>query len=1149
MLSRAHKYCWVFIIAALAAMLRFAGTESITAHTPTTLPVEPPELVLQTGHSEKINSIAFSPDHRLLASGSSDYSVALWDLASGHELRRLVGHANWVKCVAFSPDGKLLASGSNDKSIKLWDVVTGRELRTFSGHDAPVESIAFSSDGRWLASGSSDNTARVWEVATGSFRPFKDHTGWVTSVVFSPDGKWLATGSRDKTIQIWDLNSNRPARNPLRGHGDLIKALAFSPDGQWLASGSFDGTVRIWKTSTGKEVRSLPGGTKGDNSCMAQSTAGNNPPCIIALAFVDGGREFLSANSKKVVSLWETPTGRALRSTGDNKSLDLIESAAFAPDGRSLAVGADNAIEVYEVASGRKVKTLDSRTAGLEAIAFSANGRWLALGGKDKAIHLWDIASGRQLPRLVGHTGYVTSIALSQDGRYLASGSVDHTIRVWDTSLGREIRRLDGHEDMVNAVAFSPDDHWLASGGYDRIVRIWDTRSWEPERKLQGHLAEITTVAFSFDGRLLASGGVDKTIRIWDTTTWAEPRILNLSSKIEAVVFSPDNTLLAVGAGDTIKLFDVSSGSEIRALQADQGLIRGLAFSPDAQRLASACNDKTIRLWNLSGPLTPRLLHGHSDSVSAVTFSPDGRSLASSSEDGSALVWDFESGKQIATLISLRDGDEWLAVTPEGLFDGSPAAWDQILWRFGGNTSDFAPVEVFFNEFFYPSLVADIISGKKPHAQRDISEKDRRQPTVRLEPEAQANQSETIGTRNIEIKIEITEAPPDKDHTAGSGVRDVRLFRNGSLVKVWHGDLNLNQAGKAELEWSVPIVAGKNILTAYAFNRDNIKSNNATRALTGDEKLRHAGTVYVVVAGVNQYTNAQYNLLYAVPDADDFGKELRRAQLKLGSFADIQVVPLFDSEATKANLMLALRRFVESDDAALATAPEVLKKIKPAQPEDVVVIYFAGHGTAQKDSFYLIPHDLGYSGPRDELDRDGLQKILEHSISDRELEKALEQIDAGRFLLVIDACNSGQALEAEEKRRGPMNSKGLPQLAYEKGMFILTAAQSYQAAKERRSLGHGYLTYALVEEGLKTDLADARPNDGKVTLEEWLDYAVGRVPQMQAGTATDTQGRLLEHEKENQTGKKKEREVQRPRVFYRVGLEANQLIVARTESK
>src|SRR5439155_10765798 len=111
-------------------------------------------------------------------------------------------------------------------------------------------------------------------------------------------------------------------------------------------------------------------------------------------------------------------------------------------------------------------------------------------------------------------------------------------------------------------------------------------------------------------------------------------------------------------------------------------------------------------------------------------------------------------------------------------------------------------------------------------------------------------------------------------------------------------------------------------------------------------------------------------------------------------------------------------------------------------------------------------HDLGYTGLQKSIDDAGLRAILAHGISDEELEQAVEGIDAGQMLLVIDACNSGQALEAEEKRRGPMNSKGLAQLAYEKGMYILTAAQSYQAAQEAARLGHGFLTYALVEEGL-----------------------------------------------------------------------------------
>jgi uncharacterized caspase-like protein len=218
------------------------------------------------------------------------------------------------------------------------------------------------------------------------------------------------------------------------------------------------------------------------------------------------------------------------------------------------------------------------------------------------------------------------------------------------------------------------------------------------------------------------------------------------------------------------------------------------------------------------------------------------------------------------------------------------------------------------------------------------------------------------------------------------------------------------------------------------------------------------------------------------------------------------------------------------------------------QPEDVVVIYFAGHGTAQRKRFYLIPYDLGYMGSRTQLDREGLQDILAHSISDEELERVVEEIDAGQVILVIDACNSGQALEAEEKRRGPMNSKGLAQLAYEKGMYILTAAQSYQAAQEAGRLGHGYLTYALVEEGLRTKSADRAPKDGQVLLREWLDYATERVPQMQEEKIEEQlrEGRSLERVIQFVEGDtSKERNVQRPRVFYRREVESRPLVVAK----
>jgi uncharacterized caspase-like protein len=490
-----------------------------------------------------------------------------------------------------------------------------------------------------------------------------------------------------------------------------------------------------------------------------------------------------------------------------------------------------------------------------------------------------------------------------------------------------------------------------------------------------------------------------------------------------------------------------------------------------------------------------------------------------------------------------------MVVTPEGLFDGTPASWNQILWRYNNDTFNVAPIEWFFNEFYYPGLLADVFVGKRPHVAQDVSKKDRRQPTVMLSLPGEAPMG-GINTRTVKVKLDITDAAADKEHLQGSGARDVRLFRNGSLVKVWHGDALKGQTS-VSLQEEITLVAGPNRLTAYAFNQDNVKSKDANLLVTGADSLKRAGTAWIIAVGINEYANSQYNLKYAVADAQSFGEELRRQQSQVARFDHVEVIPLLNENATKANILGALRRLTgTADTPTLKAGP--LDRINRAEPEDAVIIYFAGHGTAQQQRFYLLPHDLGYTGERGALDEGGLKTILSHSISDLELEDSVEGLAAGTLLLVIDACNSGQALEAEEKRRGPMNSKGLAQLAYEKGMYILTAAQSYQAALEAAQFGHGLLTYALVEEGLKTAAADNEPQDGILNAREWLDFATERVPQMQEEKMKEKRGLGLEiafTEGEQKIADPEKRSLQRPRVFYRREMETNPLVIAKPGTK
>ena len=198
-------------------------------------------------HEGQVSAVAWSPDGKTLASGSSDKTVKLWDLATGKLFATLQGHTETVYSVAWSPDGKTVASGSFDKTVKLWESATGKLLATLQGHTGEVESVAWSPDGKILASGSRDETVRLWESVTGKLlATLQGHTDTVYSVAWSPDGKTLASGSYDKTVKLWDPATGKLLAT-LQGHTDSVYSVAWSPDGNTLASGSADKTVRLWE--------------------------------------------------------------------------------------------------------------------------------------------------------------------------------------------------------------------------------------------------------------------------------------------------------------------------------------------------------------------------------------------------------------------------------------------------------------------------------------------------------------------------------------------------------------------------------------------------------------------------------------------------------------------------------------------------------------------------------------------------------------------------------------------------------------------------------------------------------------------------------------------------------------------------------------
>ena len=1058
---------------------------------------QPVDIVIQTGHSEEIKAMAFSPDSKRLASASKDGKLIIWDLSTGKMLREMRAHEGEIRKVTWTPDGKWLITGGERKEaqVKVWDWQTGDSIwQAKEPLYNNVSALEVSPDGKTLIAGASREIA-AFDMQTGEVlwsisrrrKSYKDIIikNSVDNVTFSKDSKrviynsrklfWIAETRTGTELDAWEFSELRHSPD----------AIALSPDEKTLYTAANAGNFYEWNLSDQSEIRrfDLPGGS-------------TNCPCGFnkeRTLYLDAcSRSVTSMNVKDLSVNWERDTDPI----NWNKAFDQ------SPNGKMVAVGGvDNRekntyILVYSTKNQAKLRTLTGYPGRILSLDISKDGSLLATGSRERNPRVWDLSSSR------GYTNYEESVigngdvqaavrfGANDNSLYYVHQHRTHKFDLATTKLLAEIFKGGGRPDVMGV---DPLGRFLfITSGFQAL----HPKTLEQLKELK-RPSILRTLEVSPDGKVLLAGG-NKEIQRFDTETWEQLESFTFKGAANRIACSPDGTLLAVQTNSRLILLDAVSGEQLSEF-AKKG--KNPAYHPDGTLLANSWKNDII-LRNTTDYEVIDTLKGHTDEINVLKFTPDGRFLVSGGEDTSVKLWDTKNKKLVATLIALEKED-FIIITPDNYYMTSKGGVNGVVFRKGDKLFPFEQFDLYFNR-------PDIVLERLGYASTEMIDSYKRSYLKRLKKTGFNEGDLKLDFHIPNLVIENRE-DFELETDAGEITLDLSASDDKYLldrINVWINDVpvygteGIPVKGKAQnslkRQVRVQLLPGKNKIQISVLNANGVESIRETVEMkynAPDSKP----DLYVISIGTSRYLQSPYNLTYPSKDATDLVNTFSNSP----AFEEVHSKLLIDEKVTRENI-LALDGFLNK-----------------AKVNDVVMVFVAGHGLLDKNfDYYFATHDIDFDFP----EKRGIEYL--------ELESLLDGITALKKILIMDTCHSGEVDkdEVEEdksqaveegaivfrnvgvgiRKRDGLGAGNTSELMKElftdlrrgTGATVISSAGGAEFAMESNEWKNGLFTFCLLH-SLKGGQSDL-DKDGQVSLSELQQFVTSNVKTLSDGKQIPT---------------------------------------------